>query len=200
LKSKMRIALLGGTFNPVHNGHLYIAEKVLENLKPDRVIFVPTYITPLKKPARLAAASDRLRMLRAAIRNRKKYALSDFEIKKRRKSYSIETARHIKRKYGSRTEIFMIIGSDALKALGRWKDIGKLSKMVRFVVLPRAGFPAKVPFANAIKLDVPVKNISSTDIRRRVRSGKRISHLVPGEIRRYITRHGLYRQGAQNGA
>lgn len=189
-----RIGILGGTFNPVHKGHLHVARHALEALNLNKVIFVPAYIPPHKKIRGTATATDRLKMLRLAIGSKKNFELSAYEIKKKGRSYSIKTARFMRKKYGKSAKLFFLIGADSLKELKKWKDIKSLFRILRFVVFPRAGFNAgKRAFPNILKVSAPKKEISSTGIRRFTKKGKPIKRFVPGGVYKYIKEKKLYR-------
>lgn len=189
----MRIGILGGTFNPVHNGHLYIARQALKRLKLDRVIFIPAYIPPHKKIFGNVKPGDRLRMLNLAIAGNKCFKTSSSEIKRKGKSYSINTARYFKRKFGRGSELFFLIGGDSLKGLKKWRDFLKLSKLVRFVVFPRPGFTSRSKNLSITGVKVPGKDISSTGIRRLAGRNKPIKGLVPGRVLSYIKDKQLYK-------
>jgi len=188
----MKIGILGGTFNPIHNGHLYIAGEVLKKLKLNKVLFIPTYIPPHKKIKESVKAIDRLCMVRLALKGKKKFNTSYYEIKKRGTSYSIKTAHFLKRRYGKNSKLYFIIGSDSLRGLKKWKDIGKLSCIVSFVVVPRRGCKKDTGFKKAIRLNIPKKDISSTQIRRMIREDKSIRGMVPSKVMSYIERKRLY--------
>ncbi|MFC1576549.1 nicotinate-nucleotide adenylyltransferase [Candidatus Omnitrophota bacterium] len=187
-----RIGILGGTFNPVHNGHTHIAGYALKKLRLDKIVFIPAYIPPHKKICGNAKTSDRLRMLKAATKGRKKFIVSTYEIGKKGKSYSIRTARHFKKRYSRGAELFFIIGSDSLRGIGKWKDLEALERLVQFVVVPRSGFGRLKEREGYTFLRVPKKNISSTEIRRRVKKGEPIRSLVPRVVARHIKRKKLY--------
>jgi len=186
-----RIGILGGTFDPVHNGHLYVAEKVLARLCLDKIIFIPTYLPPHKNiiptPAR-----HRYNMVRLAIANHKKFEVSQVEIKRKGKSYSVETLYRLKKKYGRRTEMFFITGSDSLPDLYKWKRLRKILELAKFVVVKRPGFVIKNPPRRLIIIDIKAKDISASRIRKRVSQGRVISKLVPVKVRDYIKQHKLY--------
>ena len=186
------IGILGGSFDPIHNGHLYIASKALKTLKLDKVIFVPTHTPPHKKSARQACSSDRVKMLRLAIRGNKKFLLSLYEIKKRGTSYSYKTARVLKKKYGSQSNLFFIIGADMLQGLRKWKNYAELKKIVRFVVISRPGFKIKSSKEGHAIVNVPGKDISSSEIRSAAREKKHLNRYVSEEVGKYIKVKGLY--------
>jgi nicotinate-nucleotide adenylyltransferase len=187
-----RIGILGGTFNPVHKGHLYVAEQALRKLRLDKVIFVPAYMPPHKKISGNVSARDRVRMLRLAVTGKRRFSVSEYEIRARGASYSIRTARFLKRKSGKDTELFFLVGADSLAELGSWKDILKLLGLLRFVAVSRPGFSMKSGYTGLIKLRVPGKAISSSNIRKLIREGKTIRRFVPERVSGYIKRHGLY--------
>ncbi|MBL7155552.1 MAG: nicotinate-nucleotide adenylyltransferase [Candidatus Omnitrophica bacterium] len=187
-----RIGILGGTFNPVHNGHIHIARETLKKLRLDKIIFIPTAIPPHKKIRGNATNTDRLRMLDLATANKKRFVVSQYELRQKGKSYSIKTAKSLKKKYGKKTELFFLIGSDSLAGLKKWKKIAKLTALLRFVVVPRPGFKTETRFSSVLRLDIPKKDISSTEIRLLVRKGKCLAHLVPKSVRKYIKTKKLY--------
>jgi nicotinate-nucleotide adenylyltransferase len=188
----MRIGILGGTFNPVHNGHLYIAGQALKKLGLNKVIFIPTYITPYKKISGNAHPSDRLRMLRLAIRGKRHFSVSEYEIRQKGTSYSIKTARFLRRKFGKKAEFFFLIGADSLRELGSWRDIGKLLGLLRFVAVSRPGFAIKAGYAGIARLRLKGRNVSSSGIRKLVKRSKPIRRFVPSRVCRYIADKGLY--------
>ncbi len=170
----MRIGLLGGTFNPVHSGHLLIAEMAREKYRLDRVLFVPAGLPPHKTPPR-TSAKDRVAMLRLAIRGNPRFAIHDWEIRQKRVVYTYETLTHLQQLW-PQASLFFIVGSDSLKDLPRWKEAARLKSMARFVAIDRIA-----PFA-------------SHDLRRRVKKGQPILYRVPDAVHRYILKHRLYRQ------
>lgn len=197
-----RIAAFGGAFNPPHWAHLIIAKKIKQKLAPSKLIIIP-YGTPALKPKeRLAQACDRLVMTRLAFWPLG-YEVSAIELKRKGKSYTINTIRQLKRKY-PKAELYWIIGEDSLLEIiqGKWKGgMGILDK-AKFVVVTRPGFSLKkLPkkFKNKakeaskkvkiIKLKIP---ISSTEIRKRIKQGKNISGLVPKKVLAYIKKRKLY--------
>ncbi|MFH1380585.1 MAG: nicotinate-nucleotide adenylyltransferase [Candidatus Omnitrophota bacterium] len=189
----MRIAILGGTFNPVHNGHIHLAKEAAKKLCLNKVIFTPTYIPPHKLVRRPVPPGDRLKMLRLAVSKSKKFEISQYELEKKGRSYSINTARAFKRKCPKDSELFFLIGADSLSGLRKWKDIAKLRKIIKFVAAPRKGSSKKPPYKDIVIIDVPKRNVSSTEIRRRLHSDRSIKGLVPKTVEMYIKRRKLYR-------
>ncbi|MBU4312867.1 MAG: nicotinate-nucleotide adenylyltransferase [Candidatus Omnitrophica bacterium] len=186
----MRIGILGGTFDPVHNGHLHLAREVSRKLKLSKIIFIPTYLPPHKQGAGIATAMHRCNMLRLATRNRKGFQVSGIEIKRKGRSYSVETLRQLKKRYGARQELYFITGSDSSRY--RWKNLSEILRLCRFIVVKRPGFSIKTASPRLITMDIKARDISSTDIRRRVKRGLAITNLVPKAVALYIDKHGLY--------
>ena len=188
----MRIGILGGTFNPVHNGHLYIAGQALKRLSLDRVIFIPTFIPPHKKIKERISPADRLHMLRGATRGKRHFSVSEYEMRKKGTSYSIKTVKYLRKRYGKNTRLFFLMGADSASGLKKWRDIPKLLTLLQFVVIPRKGFKINIAFPSLRTLVLPKKDISSIMIRKLTSSGKSIKHLVPACVRKYIKRKKLY--------
>ena len=187
-----RIGILGGTFNPIHIGHLMIAQMVLEKFGLDKVIFVPAYLPPHKSGRNLIAAEHRLRMVRLVVRGNRYFEVSSFEITKGGKSYSVDTIRHLRRHYPG-AKLFFIIGSDHIAKLHTWRNIQEVVRMVSFVAVYRPGFKtirSKIPVRSMIISGV---HTSSSDIRRRLGTAKTVKHLIPENVLRYIRKHKLYR-------
>lgn len=134
-----RLGLLGGSFNPIHNGHLAIAGQVRETLRLDRMLFIPTGEPPHKRDGSLAPAKDRYEMVRLAIADNPSFALSDIEVKRTGKSYSIDTIRELQRQHGPSTELYFLIGLDAFLDFPGWKEPQALLKACWFVVISRPG-------------------------------------------------------------
>lgn len=189
----MRIGILGGTFNPIHIGHLILAEEALSKLKLDKVIFVPTFIPPHKNIEGEIKPKDRLKMVEIAIGDNPSFAVSTFELDLKKKSYSIDTLKEFRREYGDKAEFYFITGSDLLKDLFSWKDVNDIFKMSKFIVANRPGYPVKdVPEDVETVVITPIE-VSSEDIRRRLKAGKSIRYLVPEKVRAYIIEHNLYK-------
>jgi nicotinate-nucleotide adenylyltransferase len=190
----MRIGILGGTFNPVHNGHLHIAKHALKRLRLDRVIFIPTYVSPHKKMSGNAKARDRIAMLRLALRGERRFSVLDYEIRRKGISYSIRTVHFLRRKFGKKAHLFFLLGADSVSGLKAWKKSGELMDLVQFVAFPRPGFSLSLSNPTVIRLRTTKKDVSSSRIRLLVKRGRRFSGLVPTEVQDYIEKKNLYRE------
>ena len=203
--SDTKVALLGGTFNPIHNGHLIIARSVAEHLGLSRVVLIPSANPPHKTAHDLADAGDRLEMVRLAITGDAGFEASDVEIRRSGPSYTILTVEAHRRELGADAEIYWIIGGDTLPELHTWYRVGELVDLCRIVTAARPGF--ETPELSALSttltaeqtkrlrdgvLPTPRIDISATDIRRRVGKGRSIRYLVPDAVADYITQQGLY--------
>ncbi len=192
----MRIGLLGGTFNPIHIGHLLLAEGALEALRLDRIIWIPTHLPPHKAAPKEVSPKDRARMVELSIRNHPAFSVSRIELKRPPPSYTVDTVRRLQREFtGSRIRWFFLLGSDNARELSTWKQIDRLLKLVRFVVISRPGDPVgkrRLP-TGVRRIAVETVAISSTEIRQRIRQGRSIRYWVPEPARRYIEEHRLYR-------
>ncbi len=218
-----RIGLFGGTFDPIHLGHLRSAEEVREAFRLDRVVFIPTSIQPLKRSSATAAA-DRLKMVRLAIADNPVFAVSDVEVRRPGESFTVDTLRYFAARR-PRAELFFIIGMDAFRDIGRWKDCEALFALSNFIVTSRPGSRDTmtrdaIPVAarNAIWYDraraafrhesgariyflkLTDMAISASEIREKVKRGKSIRYLVPAKVERYIGRRGLYRASRRSAA
>lgn len=188
----MRIGILGGTFNPIHIAHLILAEEALSKLKLDKVIFVPTFIPPHKNVEGNVKPKDRLKMVELAISENDAFEVSTFELDSKKKSYSIDTLKEFRRLYGDDTELFFITGSDLLKDLFSWKNVNEIFKMSKFIVANRPGYPVEsVPKEAETVVITPIE-VSSEDIRKRIREARSIRYLVPEKVREYIIKNKLY--------
>ncbi|MFH1777894.1 MAG: nicotinate-nucleotide adenylyltransferase [Candidatus Omnitrophota bacterium] len=187
----MRIGILGGTFNPIHFGHLNLADESRRVLKLDKVIFVPAKTPPHKKNI-IVAAKHRFKMVELAIKNIKWCEISAVELERRGKSYSVETIKIFRQIY-SKEKLYFITGADSIKELNTWKEISKIFKLCKFVVATRPGFIIKnIPkYIKVIKIK-PL-DIAAKDIRKLLRQKKSVSNYVPENVRRYITMKQLYR-------
>ena len=188
----MKIGILGGTFDPIHNGHLHLARQALKRLSLDKVIFVPAHLPPHKKNSKIAPAHHRYGMVKLAINNTKVFEISDVEIKRKGRSYSVETLKQLKRRFGPRVQIFFITGSDSLEDIESWKNLREILRLCRFVIVKRPCFKIKKSCHDFMMLDIEAKDISATDIRNRIGSKKPVKRLMPDSVIEYIKRHNLY--------
>ncbi|MGD1017777.1 MAG: nicotinate-nucleotide adenylyltransferase [Verrucomicrobiia bacterium] len=199
---RKRIGILGGTFNPIHLGHLLIAQDAMEQMALDRVKFIPSATPPHKTAEVLAGERDRLQMIRLAIRGNDRFELDDIEIRRGGKSYSVDTLMELRRR-NPKADFYFIIGADSLGELHLWREAQRLVRLCTFVTVPRPGFEAK-PVVDR-RLDAASRKrlrqhvlrghpcgIASREIRSRVASGRSIRYLVPDAVTEYIRRHGLY--------
>lgn len=215
-----RIGILGGTFNPVHNGHLTVAEEVRNRLKLDLVLFIPSFLPPHKAEGEMPSAEQRQEMVRLAITGHPHFRLSDIEVRRGGRSYTIDTIEELRAIYPG-AELFFITGIDSFLELRTWKDWKKLLTLCSFAVLSRRGgrfrdagkagildvLPGDLEQLDAGACDqvtagagpvrvhflrIPCVDISSTDIRSRIRSGRSIKYLLPDAVEHYIIDHRLY--------
>ena len=188
----MKIGRLGGTFNPIHIGHLILAEEAREKLKLDRIILVPTYLPPHKDNSDIAPANDRLAMVKLAISGNRYFSISGLEIKRDGRSYTIDTIKEFKTIYPN-DDLYFIIGSDLLKYLDEWKDLVEIIKMVKFIVATRPGYPLEKIPAYISTVAIRAVDISGFEIRRCVKENKSFRYLVPELVYKYIIKNKLYK-------
>lgn len=198
----MKIALLGGSFNPVHNGHLIAAGRVLEFADCNEVWFLPCYLHAFKKNRSFASEKERIEMLRLALKGRKGMELSLFEIKLGKKtsmkSRTLITVREIKKAYPGK-EFLWVIGSDLVREIKKWGGFKQLIKSIQFIVVPIKGSESwrkekwlKENNAIVLPKSASVEDISSRRIRKMVSQGKEITRLVPKTVAQFIKKKGLY--------
>jgi nicotinate-nucleotide adenylyltransferase len=193
----MKVALFGGSFNPIHLAHLIIAERVGDSLTLDRVLFMPCAVPALKSGNELATGMHRLEMVRQAIAGNERFEVSDIELQRGGKSYTVETLAALKEQFMlQRSDLFLIIGGDNLQEFQAWRDPEEINRLCRIVVADRPGasYAGRVPgyVSDLIVIDTPLMYFSSTDIRSRIRESRSIRYLVPEAVERYIVRHKLY--------
>jgi nicotinate-nucleotide adenylyltransferase len=191
-----KIGILGGTFNPIHNGHLLIAELVREQYSLDKILFIPTFIPPHKNYKPQISTDKRITLIQLAIQNNPFFECFDYEIKKGGISYTIDTIKYIYQTRDIIDKVHLIIGADLLKDFHTWKDFGRLIELVQIVALNRDNVNAIeyfsqfqfIKFADSIEF-----NITSTLIRDRIEKGKSIKYLVPEEVEKFILSKNLYK-------
>lgn len=187
----MRLGLFGGSFNPIHHGHLIAATRAAEAVRLDRVLFIPAAVSPLKNGREMAPTPARWAMLRLALGGNAAFEACDLEIRRGGVSYTIDTLRELRRRTAAR--LYLILGADAARLLPRWKAIEEVRRLASFVIVTRPGdrLPRKMPKDHVVK--APLLEISSSEIRDRVRKGLSVRYLLPDSVERYVRRKGLYR-------
>lgn len=193
----MKIGFLGGSFDPVHFGHLIAAQDVYEQYHFDRLFLVPAAQAPLKAQDMQSVTEDRLAMLRAACEWDHRLEIADYELNKGGVSYTIDSVRHFRQQF-PHDELFWIIGGDQLPLLHEWKDISQLAAMVEFIFLERPGHPSKphtdITGLRLHRCDGHLIEISSSELRQRVRQGRSLNYFCPQKVIAYIESKKLYRQ------
>ncbi len=187
----MRIGILGGTFNPIHIGHLILAEEAREKLKLEKVIFVPTYFPPHKGNGDITGARERYKMVKLAIKGNRHFKVSDIEIKRQGLSYTIDTLKAFKQRY-PKDELYFITGSDLLKYLTEWKDLDEIIKMVRLVVATRPGYPLEKIPSYITTVGIRAVDVSAFEVRQAIKEGRSFRYLVPEAVCNYIIKKRLY--------
>lgn len=190
----MRIGVFGGSFDPIHLGHVAAARAAADRLDLDRVLFIPARQQPLKRGGHAASPDDRAAMVRAAVAADARFALDDRELRRAGPSYTVDTLRSLRAEY-PRDTLFLLVGADAARELPRWREADVIPQLAEVVVLTRPGIDAPVGDAVARRLDIPAHDIAAQDIRARCRRGEPLAGLVPDAVARYIAAHRLYTNG-----
>ena len=198
----MNIGVLGGTFDPIHNGHLIVAEETKVRLNLAEILFVPAGLPWLRMNSSILAAEHRVQMVRLAIGDKPYFKLSTMEIERAGPSYTVDTIAELRAQLEAGSELFFILGWDCLAELPKWREPERLIKMCYLVAVPRVGcslpdlksMEAVIPGLadRVILLDTPEVDITASVIRNRVARGLSIDHLVPEPVDRYIREQGLY--------
>lgn len=198
-----RLGVLGGTFDPIHHGHLVAAQEACYQLELDLVLFVPAGAPPHKPTRPISHARHRLRMIELAIAERPSFALSRLDIDRPGPHYTADMLQLLKQEYGPDTALFFIEGSDALADIQTWHQPERIIELAEIVVVDRPGtelnlarLTEQLPgLATRLhRLPMPLLDISSTDLRQRVREGRPIDYLLPQPVKNYILEHDLYRE------
>jgi nicotinate-nucleotide adenylyltransferase len=188
----VKIGIIGGTFNPIHLGHLILAEEAREKIGLDRIVFVPANLPPHKSNGEIIAAAHRLKMLKLAIKGNAYLSISDIEIKRGGRSYTIDTIKEFNKIYQG-DELYFIIGSDLFKYLSEWKDLKEINQLVKFIVATRPGYPLENLPDYIAKVDIRAVDISGFEIRQCIKQNRSFRYLVPEAVRQYIIKKGLYK-------
>ena len=195
----MKIGFLGGSFDPVHFGHLLAAQDAYEQHKLDRLILVPAAQAALKPQNMQSSPLDRLSMLRLAIESDKRFEISDVELQRGGVSYTIDSVRHFRAIFPG-DQLYWIIGGDQLPKMSQWKDATELARLIEFIVLERPGHPVRqipdIPGLRLHRCDGHLIGISSSELRHRVRGGHSLNFFCPPKVVSHIEARNLYRQSA----
>jgi len=184
----MKLGFYGGTFDPIHNGHLILAREAVEALGLDRLYFIPSARSPHKLAAPLTSPDLRAEMIRAAIADEPRFDMDDLEIHRPGVSYTIETILALRERFGPEPAFYYLLGEDNVAGLSTWRRIDELSRLVRFVILCRSEQTTPLPY---VTLHRRIE-ISATEIRKRIANGQSIRYLVPDKVRELILHHSLY--------
>jgi len=199
--SVLRLGVFGGTFDPIHVGHLIIAEEARARVGLDRVLFVPTLIPPHKSQRPLATSEDRYRMVQVAIEDNPGFAVSNIELNRHGPSFTVDTLHTIRAEYGPEVELYFVMGTDSLYGLKTWHRRQEILRLARIIAVTRPGFDvdwsaleAQMPGISRVTelLETTCLGVSSTDIRARLRRGFPIRYQVPATVEAYIREHHLY--------
>lgn len=193
----MKVGIIGGTFDPIHVGHLICADFVRETQKLDKIIFLPASTPPHKLDKEISHNRHRLTMLQKAVNDNPYFTVVDYEINKGGVSYTIDSVRYFKQqKKNKNIDFFLIIGADNLADFNNWRNPDKLVREIKILVLRRPEFDVtsvKKQFLQRVNfINSPLIDISSTDIRQRVKTHRSIKYLVPQKVEKYIYKKGLY--------
>ncbi len=200
----MRIGILGGTFDPPHKGHLYLGENFADALSLDRVLVIPAAIPPHKAEKKLSSDEDRLEMCRLAFYD-DVFEVTDLELRREGKSYTVDTLALLRAEYPD-DDFYLLIGSDMLLYFDKWYRWREIKSMCTLCSFSRSDdedyallrdYAENVLGGGVLLLDQPPMEISSTEVRRRVRAGEEIGELVPEAVEEYIRERGLYREAAE---
>lgn len=197
-----KIGIMGGTFNPIHIGHLVAAQEVLNKMNMDKIIFIPTGNPPHKSKREVISALDRYEMVRLAVESNDGFVVSNIEIKRSGQTFTYDTLKELHDIYYD-TEFYFIIGFDTLKEIDTWKKAQDVCDMTNFIVVNRGNSSNEIEEEIIMKekkykcklilVEIPDIKISSTDIRERIKNDKSIKYLVTNEVEGYIKQKGLYK-------
>jgi nicotinate-nucleotide adenylyltransferase len=208
---KRKVALFGGTFDPIHLGHTSVAAAAADHIGAEKIIFIPAKRSPLKESFPEAGDDDRFAMIALAIADNKRFQISDYELKKHQPSYTLETVRHFQAEFGSDTWIYCLVGADTVDELPYWYRITELLDACILCVMFRAGCkppdfarfteswgPQRIEKLKRNVIKTPLIDISSTEIRNRLAAGRDVSNMLAPPVADYIRKHGLYQSKAES--
>lgn len=188
---KIDTVIIGGTYNPIHIGHMHLADEVMKAFQPERIIVVPSFISAHKKGERVAAAEHRLEMLSIACEG-SGLIIEDCELNRKGVSYTIDTIKYIKQKYNLKDKPGLLIGDDLIKGFADWKLAEEVAVETQLIVAYR-DFHDEIDFGYPhYRIDNLILNISSSEIRKRINSGQACRYLLPAGVYEYIVDNGLY--------
>jgi len=195
----MKIGLLGGTFNPMHIGHLLLAEECFLRFELEKVIFIPAYIPPHKEVECGISVEDRAEMVKLGIAGNEKFELSTYEIDKKGISYTVDTLQYYREEYGDKADLFFLTGCDSVAELSTWKGVDRILDISNFIIATRPGWKKNHDYDGKVEyINIPGIDISSTVIRERIRECKSVKYLVPEPVIGYIEKKGLYKAEARS--
>lgn len=200
----MRVGIFGGSFNPIHQGHLLLAECCRESAQLDQVLFLPAAVSPLKQDRPLAAAKQRIEMIELAIGGHQPFELSTLEIDRGGISYTVDTLRTLTAQRPA-DEWFFLLGADSIRDLPRWREPAEICRLATLLVVRRGGLPpvdydVLSPFVSverrdyfrSLEVEMPLMEISSTDLRQRIAAGRSVRYRMPRAVEEYIRQQRLY--------
>jgi nicotinate-nucleotide adenylyltransferase len=196
MSAARRVGIMGGTFDPIHHGHLVAASEVADRFALDEVVFVPTGRPWQKADVAVSAAEDRYLMTVIATASNPRFTVSRVDVDRVGPTYTIDTLRDLQNSYGPGTGLYFITGADALERILSWKDADEMFRLAHFVGVTRPGFELSaehLPADTVSLVEVPAMAISSTACRARVAAGEPVWYLVPDGVVQYIAKRGLYR-------
>lgn len=202
-KKPDRLGIMGGTFDPVHIGHLVIAEAAREKLGLQEVIFIPTGTPPHKSFRSVTDGRHRLEMVKRAIKDNPYFAVSGIEVSRKGPTYTVDTLKKLREVYGDECNIYLVIGADTVWDLLNWKQYERVFRLCSFAAVARPGYDMLKTIrhiellerhflADIQVVEAPLTDLSSTDIREKIARGESVRYLIPEPVREYIMRNGLY--------
>jgi nicotinate-nucleotide adenylyltransferase len=203
----MRLGIFGGSFDPVHHGHLLLAECCREEARLDRVLFLPAAVSPLKLDRTISSPKQRIEMLQLAIGGHEAFELSTLELDRGGVSYTVETLRQLTADRPA-DELFLMLGADSLRDLPKWREPAAICQLASLLVVRRGGLPpldyevlrdfvepTRREYFRSLEVTMPLMELSSTELRQRVATGRSLRYRVPRAVEEYIRQQGLYSKG-----